>query len=54
MKLQIKKQEARYLRCYQLVAGFKAGIHCGRVVAGEARSAPSNKKGRTRKYSSVH
>jgi len=35
MKLQIKKLHARYLHNYGLVPGFKAGIHCGRVVAGE-------------------
>lgn len=35
MKLQIKRNEGKYLKQYGLVPGFKAGIHCGRVVAGE-------------------
>lgn len=35
MKLQIKKHEHKYLRKYGLVPTFKAGIHCGRVIAGE-------------------
>ncbi|RYY16954.1 MAG: adenylate/guanylate cyclase domain-containing protein, partial [Chitinophagaceae bacterium] len=26
---------SKYLHSYGLVPGFKAGIHCGRVVAGE-------------------
>jgi len=35
MKLQIKKYEQKYLRKYGLVPTFKAGIHGGRVIAGE-------------------
>jgi adenylate cyclase len=35
MKLQIKKNEQKYLRKYGLVPTFKAGIHCGKVIAGE-------------------
>ncbi|MEO5562488.1 MAG: adenylate/guanylate cyclase domain-containing protein [Chitinophagaceae bacterium] len=35
MKLQIKKNEAKYLTKYGLMPSFKAGIHCGNVIAGE-------------------
>lgn len=35
MKLQINQQRRKYLTKYGLVPQFKAGIHCGRVIAGE-------------------
>lgn len=35
MKLFIQKNKARYMARYGLVPSFKAGIHCGRVIAGE-------------------
>jgi len=35
MKLQILKKKDKYLVRYGLVPTFKAGIHCGRVIAGE-------------------
>jgi adenylate cyclase len=35
MKTEIEKRRDKYLKEYGLVPGFKAGIHCGRVVAGE-------------------
>ncbi|HTF29121.1 MAG TPA: adenylate/guanylate cyclase domain-containing protein [Flavitalea sp.] len=35
MKFQIKKKQGKYLKQYGLVPSFKAGMHCGRVVAGE-------------------
>ena len=35
MKAIIQKQSAKYLQRYGFVPVFKAGIHCGRVVAGE-------------------
>lgn len=35
MKLHIQKNKEKYLRRYGLVPSFKAGIHCGRVIAGE-------------------
>jgi adenylate cyclase len=35
MKLHIISLKEKYLLRYGLVPGFKAGIHCGRVVAGE-------------------
>lgn len=35
MKKQINQLRDKYERKYRLVPGFKAGIHCGRVVAGE-------------------
>lgn len=35
MKKEISRHSARYLEKYGLVPGFKAGIHCGKVVAGE-------------------
>lgn len=35
MKLNILKKKEKYLHRYGLVPSFKAGIHCGKVVAGE-------------------
>ncbi|MBC7875332.1 MAG: adenylate/guanylate cyclase domain-containing protein [Ferruginibacter sp.] len=35
MKSAITQLSNKYLAKYELVPGFKAGIHCGRVVAGE-------------------
>ena len=35
MKKEIQKRSAKYLAKYELVPSFKAGIHCGKVVAGE-------------------
>lgn len=35
MKLHIHKNREKYMRRYGLVPSFKAGIHCGRVIAGE-------------------
>jgi len=35
MKLHIQRNKEKYLRHYGLVPSFKAGIHCGRVIAGE-------------------
>jgi adenylate cyclase len=35
MKNEIQKFGNKYLQEYGLVPGFKAGIHCGRVIAGE-------------------
>jgi adenylate cyclase len=35
MKKEIEKHRDPYLKKYGLVPGFKAGIHCGKVVAGE-------------------
>jgi adenylate cyclase len=35
MKLHIHKKREKYLDRYGLVPSFKAGIHCGRVIAGE-------------------
>lgn len=35
MKLHINKRKNKYMERYGLVPGFKAGIHCGRVIAGE-------------------
>ncbi|MBL7697011.1 MAG: adenylate/guanylate cyclase domain-containing protein [Chitinophagaceae bacterium] len=35
MKLYINQRKNRYVSRYGLVPGFKAGIHCGRVIAGE-------------------
>ncbi len=35
MKREMQQQSKKYLAKYELVPGFKAGIHCGRVVAGE-------------------
>jgi adenylate cyclase len=35
MKIYINQQKGKYLQRYGLVPSFKAGIHCGRVIAGE-------------------
>jgi adenylate cyclase len=35
MKKEIQKHSTKYLAKYQLIPSFKAGIHCGKVVAGE-------------------
>ena len=35
MKLHIQKNREKYLSRYGLVPSFKAGIHCGKVIAGE-------------------
>lgn len=35
MKLSILKKKQKYMQRYGLIPSFKAGIHCGRVVAGE-------------------
>jgi len=35
MKLKILKMKEKYLQRYGLVPSFKAGIHCGKVIAGE-------------------
>ena len=35
MKLHIQKNKQKYLNRYGLIPSFKAGIHCGRVIAGE-------------------
>ncbi|WP_315820749.1 adenylate/guanylate cyclase domain-containing protein [Paraflavitalea speifideaquila] len=35
MKLHIQKLQGKYLQRYGLVPTFKAGMHCGRVIAGE-------------------
>lgn len=35
MKKAISDKHGRYMEQYGLVPGFKAGIHCGKVVAGE-------------------
>lgn len=35
MKLNILKKKDKYIQRYGLIPSFKAGIHCGRVVAGE-------------------
>lgn len=35
MKKEIQHRSAKYLAKYDLVPSFKAGIHCGKVVAGE-------------------
>ncbi len=35
MKLYIQKTKEKYLQRYGLIPSFKAGIHCGRVIAGE-------------------
>jgi adenylate cyclase len=35
MKLHIRKLKDKYMRRYGLVPSFKAGIHCGKVIAGE-------------------
>lgn len=35
IKVHIEKMKEKYLSRYRLVPAFKAGIHCGKVVAGE-------------------
>lgn len=35
IKVHIEKRKEKYIRRYGLVPSFKAGIHCGKVVAGE-------------------
>lgn len=35
MKKEIEKYRTKYLEKYGLLPGFKAGLHCGKVVAGE-------------------
>lgn len=35
MKLKILRKKDEYLKTYGLVPSFRAGIHCGKVVAGE-------------------
>lgn len=35
MKLHIQKLKGKYMQRYGLVPSFKAGMHCGRVIAGE-------------------
>lgn len=35
MKKEIQKRSSKYLAKYELIPSFKAGIHCGKVVAGE-------------------
>jgi adenylate cyclase len=35
MKKEIMSKSHKYLQKYDLVPGFKAGMHCGKVVAGE-------------------
>jgi adenylate cyclase len=35
MKKEIQKHREKYLQKYDLIPGFKAGMHCGKVVAGE-------------------
>ena len=35
VKRQIRKKKEKYLARYDVVPTFKAGIHCGRVIAGE-------------------
>ena len=35
MKLHIQKRKEKYLRQYGVIPSFKAGIHCGKVIAGE-------------------
>jgi adenylate cyclase len=35
MKKEVQKRSKKYLLKYELIPGFKAGIHCGLVVAGE-------------------
>lgn len=35
MKKEIERHKKKYLEKYGLLPGFKAGIHCGKVVAGE-------------------
>ncbi len=35
MKFHIQKRKEKYMERYGLIPSFKAGIHCGRVIAGE-------------------
>jgi len=35
MKLHIQRRKDKYLQRYGLVPSFKAGLHCGRIIAGE-------------------
>lgn len=35
MKMQVNKKKEKYMQRYGLVPSFKAGIHCGKVIAGE-------------------
>ncbi|HEY0678102.1 MAG TPA: adenylate/guanylate cyclase domain-containing protein [Chitinophagaceae bacterium] len=35
MKMHIQKKKMKYIKKYGLVPSFKAGIHCGKVIAGE-------------------
>ena len=35
VKAQLEKKKDKYFRLYGLIPSFKAGIHCGKVVAGE-------------------
>ncbi len=35
MKLLVQQKKDKYMQRYGLVPSFKAGIHCGRVIAGE-------------------
>lgn len=35
MKHYINQQKGKYISRYGLVPGFKAGVHCGKVIAGE-------------------
>lgn len=35
MKLHIRKKKQKYMDRYGLIPSFKAGIHCGKVIAGE-------------------
>jgi adenylate cyclase len=35
IKIHIEKLKQKYLQCYGFIPSFKAGIHCGKVVAGE-------------------
>jgi adenylate cyclase len=35
MKNEIEKHREKYLAKYKLIPSFKAGIHCGKVIAGE-------------------
>jgi adenylate cyclase len=35
MKLHIQQKKEKYMSLYGLVPTFKAGMHCGKVIAGE-------------------
>jgi len=35
IKVHIEKQKGKYLQRYGVIPSFKAGLHCGKVVAGE-------------------